>query len=145
MGIPQGTVISPVLYNFHVRLPSRSRYYYIVCTQFFYVIGDSPAEMATRLTEAFKIISKLTEANKLKIAPEKCHSTFFSPWMEQTDVDPKVYINGVSVPPAPRPKFLGVVFDLHLSSAPHIEDVCTKSRCLLWLHRLGGSSRRPCS
>ena len=143
VGVPQGSVLSPVLFNFFVSdFPMSTQLTTNYADDF--SISETavePAELGRLLTAAFIPISKWAKKNSLSIEPTKCHVTLFTPWMEQMKAKPKVFINGRLVDLERNPKFLGVTFNWNMSSTPHAQDVIKRvTRRIQILKAVAGSS-----
>ena len=132
-GVPQGSVISPCLFNFFVSdCPTTPQ----IITS--YADDVTIAEQApdTSLTgdtvaaqfrEALTPILNWASSNKLSIAPSKSSVSFFSPWNKQFRTHPQVIVDDTPIPSDQQPKILGVTFDAMFKFSPHINSIIERS------------------
>jgi hypothetical protein len=81
-GVPQGSALSPHIFNFFVRdFPTPADVNEAYADDF--SLTESAPDLDSlglKLTENLTLISEWAEDNKLNIAPEKLHVTLFTPW-----------------------------------------------------------------
>jgi hypothetical protein len=124
--VPQGSVISPHLFNFFCHdCPNHSQQNSNYADDF--ELSESSPDIGT-LTENLKHISKWTKDNKLAISTSKSCVPLFSPHTSQSNVCPDVSIDGVPVPLDKGPKWLGVTLNKLGIYSPQAESAEAKGR-----------------
>ena len=134
-GVPQGCVLSPLLFLFFIDNladqlltadPERAR------KLVFSLFADdvtilarhrSREEAAKEAQWAVDIVSKWSGRWKLELNASKSEVTFFSTLRKEANHIPSVNIDGVPIPFNPNPKLLGVTFDRELTFGPHVKRV----------------------
>jgi hypothetical protein len=108
-----------MLFNFFVRDCPDVAQINLKYTDNFNLIESSPdvPSLGRKLTDHLTHISKWAEENKLKIAPEKCSVTLFTP-----NSDPEVYLDGVHIPVERKPKWLGFIVSNLFAPTPHLDN-----------------------
>ena len=109
-GVPQGSVLSPHLFNFFISdFPDLAQLNFIYADDI--DIAESSPDITTlgpTLTEHLKVISKWASDKKLVIAPEKSFVTVYTPFNREANYNPNVLIDNIQVPVERKPKFLGL-------------------------------------
>ena len=132
-GVPQGSVISPALFNFFISdcpVPAEEMSSY---ADDITIWSTSPhLETAeSQLNIHLNRLSFWTNQKRLTIAPHKSSVTLFTPDTHQSTYHPKVFINGSQVPLDRSPKILGVTLDTHLTFTPHTKTVHARAAASL--------------
>ena len=146
-GVPQGSVISPCLFNFFLSdcptsPPLIASYaddvtVAVSCPD----ISRDVSTLSSRLSDAFGPVEDWAEANRMSIAPDKSSVTLFTPWSSQVSAGPSIQVRGSPVPTERKPKILGVTFDPMFTFTPHITDIAARASSRLQvLKALAGTS-----
>jgi retron-type reverse transcriptase len=96
-GVPQGSVISPHLFNFFVSdFPSPAEVNELYADDFSLSESSSDVDaLGPLLTHHLSVISKWAKDNKLEISAAKSHVTLFTPHTKEVNRDIVVTIDGV--------------------------------------------------
>ena len=120
-GVPQGSVLGPILFNFFVSdFPSSASLRESYADDFNLVESDVQVDqLEQRLQSDMDEVLVWADRKRLSIAPSKCHVTLFTPDMaRQSNVHPQISLpdgqGGLSIIPLnKKPRLLGVTFDTH--------------------------------
>ena len=134
-GVPQGSVLSPVLFNFFVSGCPELAHLSLSYADDFHlsVSGPDVLSLGRELTQCLSRISQWAKENKLVIAPEKSSVTVFTPNTREVNMDPCVYLDGVLLPVDRRPKWLGFTITNMGSPTPHLDSAVVKGNSRLQL------------
>ena len=152
-GVPQGCVLSPLLFLFFINNLAEKlaeedseRANELVLSMF----ADDVTILARhRVREqaaanaqwAVNVIYEWSTEWKLGLNASKSEVAYFSTWNKESAHIPSVTINGVQLPFNPTPKLLGVTFDRQLTFAPHAKAVSVAATSKLgMLASVGNSS-----
>jgi hypothetical protein len=110
LGVQQGSVLSPVLFNFFVSDCPELAHLHLSYADNFHLSETGPdvPELGRKLTQHLTQISKWAKDNKLEIAPAKSSVTVFTPSTREANCDLGVYLDGVLLPVDRKPKWLGL-------------------------------------
>ena len=129
-GVPQGSVISPVLFNYFVRdFPTCEGI--DVTTSYaddFTLVASlvDPDLIDEKLNHALRKIAKWAKRKHLSISAEKSSVTFFTTDTHQHHHHPQVFYRGSLLPLVKNPRILGVTLDPHYTFGPHVKTVVNK-------------------
>jgi hypothetical protein len=146
-GVPQGSVLSPSLFNlFVLDFPQVAS-----LTESFagnLTVGESSNNLPTitaALCEALGQIESWADSKDLSIAPNKSSIILFTPDPAKGKFHPQVLYKGDVIPLNKCPKILSITWDTQLTFSNHINDVVARaSRRLQILKALAGTSWGQC-
>jgi ribonuclease HI len=125
-GVPQGAVISPILFNIMMSdFPNhwtRTRTLLFADDILIYTRTKLPIGAETTLQPAIDDVGRWGRKWKFKFAPDKSGAITFTRAYKPGD-DPLLFLYGHRIQPKTKAKFLGVLFDYKLLWGPHIDQV----------------------
>lgn len=133
-GLPQGSVLSPILYNLYTYDLEASVGNNVCVLQYaddllLYCSDRSIENASSSLTSSLILLRKWLEQNGLDLSPSKSSVVLFSRMRLPPPVS--VYYNNYEIPVVNQTKFLGVVLDSKLTGTPHCEYILGKCERLL--------------
>jgi hypothetical protein len=146
-GVPQGSVLSPSLFNTFVsNCPEFAELLASFANNF--TVGESAVflpDLATSLSEDLFQISDWARDKQLKIAPDKAKMILFTPDPAQSKHHPKVLLDRTYIPLNKAMKILGVTWDTHFNFSAHICEIVAKAvQRLLILKAIAGQAWGQC-
>ena len=141
-GVPQGSVISPALFNHFVSdcpIPDLDMTFY---ADDFTLLASAPSiEAEARANQLCGILVRWANGKQLAIAPQKSSVTLFTSDTHQSRLHPQVRIDDAADPLNRTFKILGVTLDTHFTFSPHAHDCDERAlRALNVMKALAGSS-----
>jgi len=141
-GVPQGSVLAPVLFNIYISdLPTTISRKYAYADDLAIMHADGDWQVVEgALTKDIATLRKYLQTWKLKLSTTKTVSAVFHLNNKKAKRELKVNFNNKTLPFCSEPKYLGVTLDRSLTYRRHLESLCKKltSRVAL-LRRLAGS------
>ena len=121
MGVPQGSVLSPLLLNFLVNdIASSAPVDNSFADDFHGAVSHvSPPAIATDLEVAAKELSDQALDHGLSLLVPKSTVTLFTSWTKEFSRLPPVSLEGVVIPQDNNPKLLGITLDLTFTFSAH--------------------------
>ena len=142
-GVPQGSVISPCLFNYYVADYPETAPLHVSYADDFTAIASHPDYRiaAASISAHADDVAIWAREHGLSISLSKSHSTLFTPDTHQSQTDPLITLAEDAIPLNRQPKILGVTLDTHFTFSPHIKSITDKARSRLNIMRaLAGSS-----
>src|SRR6188768_128704 len=137
-GVPQGSSLSPLLFNIFVReLPSVSE---SDCFQFADDLTNSTSDMnienlSSKLETMYKKTKAFCISHELQINLNKNQLIVFKAARKRMTENFSILLEEVTLQPVDEVKLLGVTLDKHLTMANHIDATVTKCQGLLGVLR----------
>ena len=127
-GVPQGGVISPLLFNLFMNdLPDNKEKSALLLTyadDITIAIKNGKWKTARRRLQSWiNKIQTWLETNLLKVSPPKSSVTLLTPDRHESKVHPKIILQKEELPLNKTPKILGVTYDTHMTFTNHIQNI----------------------
>jgi ribonuclease HI len=127
-GLPQGAVLSPILFLFYINNLAEILPESVIISMF----ADDVAIVGTdrdrkkaeqKVQEAVSIVEAWSKEYKLKLNSDKSECCYFTTWPKEAAWRPCVKIGGKEIPFKANPRLLGVLLDRQLTFGPQTESV----------------------
>ena len=130
-GLPQGSVLSPLLFLFYINnlracVPRSLNVSLYADDVALWSVNPRKEVAATAVEAGVGAVVEWSAKNKLNLNLSKCEIGFFSNDSRESSWVPNVRVNGTSIPFNPTPTFLGVKYDRTLSFRPQAERISKK-------------------
>ena len=135
-GVPQGSVLSPTLFNLFMHdipLPSHPDTHLLSYADDLTIFSQhpNPVTAAAHLQEYILRLEEWLKKNRLTVSPTKSSLTLITPWALERNMQPRVTLNSVDIPYNPSPTILGVTYDRGMTFAAHTDRVNAKAKTRL--------------
>ena len=137
-GVPQGGVLSPLLFNLYMATiplppaPMRLVSYADDCS--IIISGPKILPLCAELNAYLNTLNNWFIERNLHISPAKSSATVFTTFSNEISIQLPIYINNTLVPTEKHPKILGVTLDPLLNFGQHVKltkDKVTKKNSVL--------------
>ena len=142
-GVPQGSGLSPLLFNIFVRnLPASVE---SECAQYADDLTNSAADdklemVAQKLTASFAKTKEFCDTHELIVNADKTKLIIFKAGNKKIPDDFSLTLDSYTIKPVNSAKLLGFVVDRHFTGADHIEAIRKKCNGLLGVLRRAAST-----
>ncbi len=129
-GVPQGGVLSPILFNLYMSsMPSPpGKIKLVTYADDGNLLNSGPTvePLVEELNSYLSVLNNWFKSRNLFISPSKSSATLFTTASNEVSTTLDIIIDGETVPTVKKPKILGVTFDNLLSFRQHATDMKTK-------------------
>ena len=127
-GLPQGAVLSPILFlcfinDISKELPEGANISLFADDLAVWVQETKLSDAENTMQKALDVIEHWSNTWKMKINADKTETTFFSAWTKEASYRPTLSILGKRIGYNATPTFLGLTFDRQLTFKTHIAKI----------------------
>lgn len=128
-GLPQGSVLSPILYNLYtydldLSVDSLCQILQYADDIALYCSSESFDECVSRLNSALTYLDDWLSEHGLSLSVSKCSAVVFS---RKRNIPPiNLHVRDMPINTADQVKFLGLILDSKMSGLPHLNYICNK-------------------
>ena len=124
MGVPQGAVLSPLLWNFFTSDLDETGF---ADDYHKFAVSEDLAQVSSDLQDAADRMVSWAKENDMEISAPKSSVTLLTPWTKQVNATLDVSIDGVPVPMVKNPRLLGVHLDPMFTFSTHASSVAKRA------------------
>lgn len=131
-GVPQGSVLGPVLWNIlydgvlKLRLPKEAKLIGFADDLALLVGGNDIGSLNMRVNDCLTRIDEWLVQHQLELAPEKTEAVFLR-CPKNVKMQTNFYLRGTQIEPKKAIKYLGMMIDWQVIFGEHIRYVCKKA------------------
>ena len=134
-GVPQGGVLSPLLFNYYLSdlpvPPPGIKMVSYADDLTIWTTGPIISNLTKKLNAFTPVLHNYFNEMELIISPAKSSTTLFTPTANEYNKKPKITFNNTPVPVNKNPCILGVTFDPKLNFGAHVNNTITATNSRL--------------
>merc|ERR1719259_1400575 len=135
-GVPQGSVLSPTLFNISMHdipLLTHPDVHILSYADDITIFSQHPNPhiAATQLQDYINTLEQWLHSNRMKVSPSKSTLTLITPDASEYNLQPTITLNNTPIPYTDTPTTLGVTYDNKMKFSTHIDKINTKAKTRL--------------